>query len=147
METFPEDPFETVKAWIASGAERQVVGVSRWAVGVRVMETTGSEGSHVVGGVGMEVVRMVADTAPSSGKGVRCGAFGGGGVTALVVEVLLGVVWFDVDRGAEMTIFDVDIEVEKGDMGRGGVPGEVDGILSVELFQEISKGVGSMGPE
>ena len=41
METFPEDPFETVKAWIAGGAERQVVGVSRWAVGVRVMETTG----------------------------------------------------------------------------------------------------------
>ena len=47
---------------------------------------------------------MVADTAPSSGKGVRYGAFGGGGVTALVVEVFLGVCRFDVDRGAEMAI-------------------------------------------
>ena len=95
----------------------------------------------------MKVVGMVADTAPSSGKGVRYGAFGGGGVTALVMEVLLGVGRFDVDRGAEMAIFDADIDVQKGDMGRGDVPGEVDGILTVELFQEISEGVGSMGPE
>ena len=28
METFPEDPFETVKARIVSGDERQVVGIS-----------------------------------------------------------------------------------------------------------------------
>ena len=75
----------------------------------------GSEGSREVGGVGMEVVGMVADMASSSGKGVRYGAFGGGGVTALVVEVLLGVGRFDVDRGAEMAIFDADIDVEKGD--------------------------------
>ena len=68
-------------------------------------------------------------------------------MTAMVVEVLLGVGRFDVDRGAEMTIFNTDIDVQKGDMGRGGVPGEVDGILTVELFQEVSKGVGSMGPE
>ena len=47
----------------------------------------GSEGSREIGDVGMEVFGMVADTAPSSGKGVRYGAFGGGGVTALVVEV------------------------------------------------------------
>ena len=53
----------------------------------------------------MEVIRVVADTAPSSGKGIRYGAFGGGGVTAMVVEVLLGVGGFDVDRGVEMTMF------------------------------------------
>ena len=41
METFPEDPFEMVKARIVGGDERQVVGVSRWAGGVKVMETTG----------------------------------------------------------------------------------------------------------
>ena len=43
METFPEDPFETVKARIVGGDERQVVRVSGWgrdAGGVRVMETT-----------------------------------------------------------------------------------------------------------
>ena len=36
METFPEDPFETVKARIVDGDERQVRGRCR---GVRVMET------------------------------------------------------------------------------------------------------------
>ena len=41
METFPKDPFETVKARIVGDDERQVVGASRWMGGVRVMETTG----------------------------------------------------------------------------------------------------------
>ena len=61
METFPEDQFETVKARIVGGDERQVVGVLRGTGGVRVMETMrklflnergwapiGSEGSHEV---------------------------------------------------------------------------------------------------
>ena len=39
METFPENPFEKVKARIVGGDERQLVGVSRGTVGVRVMET------------------------------------------------------------------------------------------------------------
>ena len=55
------------------------------------------------------------DTAPSNGKGVRYGAFGRSGVTAIVVE--LGVGGFDVDRGAEMTVVNTDIDVQKSDMG------------------------------
>ena len=39
METFPEDPFETVKARIVGGDERQVVRVLRGTGGVTVMET------------------------------------------------------------------------------------------------------------
>ena len=39
METFPEDPFETVKTRIVGGDESQVVRVSKVAGGVRVMET------------------------------------------------------------------------------------------------------------
>ena len=40
METFPEDPFEMVKARIVRCNERQVVGVSGGGGGmVRVMET------------------------------------------------------------------------------------------------------------
>ena len=77
---------------------------------------------------------MVADTVPSSGKGVRYGAFDGGGVTVMVVEVLLGVGRFDVDRCEEMTMFNTDIDVQKSDMRGGSVPGEVDRILTVELF-------------
>ena len=68
------------------------------------------------------------------------------GVTALVVEVLLGVGRFDVDRSAEMTMFNTDIDVQKSDMGGGSMPGEVDGILTVELFKEMGEGVGPMGP-
>ena len=90
---------------------------------------------------------MIADTVLSSGKAVRYGAFGGGGVTAMVMEVLLEVDGFDVDRGAEMTMFNTDINIQKSDMGGGSVPGEVDGILTVELFKEIGEGVGPMGPE
>ena len=72
----------------------------------------------------MEVIGVVADTAPSSGKGVRYGAFGGGGVTAVVVEVLLGVGGFYVDRGAEITMLNMDIDVQKSDIGGGSIPGE-----------------------
>ena len=40
METFLDDPFETVKARIVGGDERQVVEVSGGGMGgVRVMET------------------------------------------------------------------------------------------------------------
>ena len=74
-------------------------------------------------------------------------AFGGGGMTAMVVEVLLGVGRFDVHRGAEMTIFNTDIDIQKGDMGGGNVPGEVDRIPTVELYKEICEGVGPMGSE
>ena len=68
-------------------------------------------------------------------------------MTAMVMEVLLEVGGFHVDRDAEMTMFNTDIDVLKSDMGGGSVPGEVDGILTVELFKEIGEGVGPMGPE
>ena len=70
---------------------------------------------------------MVTDLAPSSGKGVRYGAFHRCGMTAMVVKVLLGVGGFDVDRGAEMTVVNMDIDVQKSEMGGGSVPGEVNG--------------------
>ena len=89
---------------------------------------------------------MVTDATPSSGKG-RYGAFGRCGMTAMVVEVLLGVGGFDMDRGAKMTMFNTDIDVQKSDMEGGSVPGEVDGILTVVLFKEISEGVEPMGLE
>ena len=76
----------------------------------------------------MEVIGVVADTAPSSDKRVRYGVFGRSGVTAMVVEILLGVGGIDVDKGAEITMVNTDIDVQKRDMGGGSVPGEVDGI-------------------
>ena len=90
---------------------------------------------------------MVTDTAPSSSKGVRYGAFGRCGVTPMVVDVLLRVGGFDVDRGAEMTVVDTDIDAHKIDMGWGSVPGEMDGIQTVQLFKESNEGERPMGPE
>ena len=40
METFPEDLFETVKARVVSGDERQVMGVLRKTRGVGLVEAT-----------------------------------------------------------------------------------------------------------
>ena len=68
-------------------------------------------------------------------------------MAAMVVEVLLGVGGLCVDRGVEMTILNTDIDIQKSDMGGGGVPSEMDGIPTVELFKEINEGVGPMGPE
>ena len=68
-------------------------------------------------------------------------------MTAVIVEILLGIIGFNMDRDAELTIIDADINVQKGDLGGGSVPGEVDGIATVELFQESSEGVRPMGPE
>ena len=50
------------------------------------------------------------------------------GVTAMVVEVLLGVGGFDMDIGTEMTMINTNIDVQKNDMGGGSILGEVDGI-------------------
>ena len=56
-------------------------------------------------------------------------------MTAVLVEILLGVARCDMDRGAE------------SDMVGGRVPGKVDGIGTVEQFKESIEGVGPMGPE
>ena len=49
--------------------------------------------------------------------------------------------------GLEITVVDTDVDIQKSDIGRGSVLGEVDGIPTVELFKESSKGVRPMGPE
>ena len=55
-------------------------------------------------------------------------SYGSGGV--------LGVGGFDVNRGVEMIVVNTDIDVQKSDVGGASVPGEVDGIQTVELFKE-----------
>ena len=84
---------------------------------------------------------------PTSGEGVRDGEFSGCGVVALIVEILLGVGGFNIDRGVELAIVNADIDAHKGDVGGGSVSGVVDRIVTVELFQESSEGVRPMGPQ
>ena len=63
------------------------------------------------------------------------------------MQILLMVGGFDVDRSAELTLVNVNIDIQEGDMGLGGVPGEVDRRATVELFKEGDEGVWTMWPE
>ena len=55
------------------------------------------------------------DVMPSSSEGVRDGTFGQCGVAAVIVEILLGVGGFNVNRSAELTVVDMNIDVQKSD--------------------------------
>ena len=68
---------------------------------------------------------MGADVPSPGSKGRGDRAFGQYGVATVVMQILLMVGGFDVDGGAELTLVDVNIDIPEGDMGLGGVPGEV----------------------
>ena len=63
------------------------------------------------------------------------------------MQILLMVGGFDVDGVAELTLVDVNIDIQEGDMGLGGISGEVDRIATVEPFKEGDEGVWIMWPE
>ena len=75
---------------------------------------------------------MGANASPLGSKGIRDRAFSRYGVATVVMHILLMVRGFDVDGGVELTLVDVNIDIQEGDMGLGGVPGEVDRIATVE---------------
>ena len=49
----------------------------------------------------------------------------------MIVEILLGVDGFNMDRGAELITVNADIDVQEDKMGEGSVTGEVDMIATV----------------
>ena len=57
------------------------------------------------------------------------------------MQILLMVGGIDVDGSAELTLVDVNVDIQESDMGLGGVPGEVDRIATVEPFKEDDEGV------
>ena len=84
---------------------------------------------------------MGADALPPGSKGIGDTAFGRYGVETVVMQILLMVGGFDVDRSAELTFVDVNIDIQKGDIRLGGVPVEVDRITTVEPFKEGDEGI------
>ena len=90
---------------------------------------------------------MGADALPPGSKGIGDTVFGRYGVATVVMLMLLMVVGFDVDGGAELTLVDLNIDIQESDMGLGGVPGEVDRIVTVEPLKEGDEGVWTMWPE
>ena len=90
---------------------------------------------------------MGADAPPPGSKGLVDRAFGGYGMATVVVQILPMVGWFDADGSAELTLLDVDIDFQEGDMGLGGVPGEVERIATIEPFKEGGEGIWTMWPE
>ena len=65
----------------------------------------------------------------------------------VLIERLLGVGGFDMDRGVELTMVNVNIHIQRTDVGGGSVPGKVDGIVTVQQFKKSSEGVSPMGPK
>ena len=63
------------------------------------------------------------------------------------MQILLMSGGFDVDGGADLTLADVNIDIQEGHMGLGGVPDEVDRTVTVEPFKEGDEGVWTMLPE
>ena len=82
---------------------------------------------------------------PHGSKGIRDRAFGRYGVATVVLQILLMVDGFDVDGSAELTLLDVNIDIQEGDMGLGGVPGDVDRIATVEPLKEGDRESGPCG--
>ena len=52
------------------------------------------------------------------------------------MAILLKIVRCDVDGGVEMIIIQVHFNVQKRDLGGGGVPKELDGIVAIEALKE-----------
>ena len=63
------------------------------------------------------------------------------------LEILLVVGSFDVDGGVEMTLIQVYIDVQKHDLGGGGIPSELDGMAAIEGFKKLDERVGTVRPE
>ena len=60
------------------------------------------------------------------------------------MQILLMVGGFDVDGDAELTLVDVNIDIQEGNVGLGGVPGEVDRMATVQPLKEGDEGVWTM---
>ena len=54
---------------------------------------------------------------------------------------------FDIGGDVKMTLNQVHINIEKHDLGSGGVPREFVGIVAVEAFEELGEGIGTMRPK
>ena len=63
------------------------------------------------------------------------------------VEVLLVFGEFDVDRGAEATLINKDVNIQEGDMERGDGPSKSDRAASIEALKENEKGIKIMSPQ
>jgi hypothetical protein len=75
------------------------------------------------------------------------GSFSGWEMAAGKVEVLLVVSEFDVDGGAEARLFNKDVNIQEGDMGRGDGPSKSDRVATIEVLREKEKGIMTMSPQ
>ena len=52
-----------------------------------------------------------------------------------------------MNRGVEMTVIQVCTDVQKCDLGGGGVQNELGRVISFEAFKELGEEAEAMGPE
>ena len=103
---------------------KQVVTTGGMGDGIWVIESSGylfldqgdwipmgDEGFGEVGDVGVEVIRMAAYAPLPSDNGVGDLAFGSYGVSTVIMEILLVVGGFNMDRDVEVSLAIVNIDV------------------------------------
>ena len=95
----------------------------------------------------MEVVRMVRRCNTPKWQGNKGWNVWLIRVATVVVDILMGFGGFDMDRDAELTVVNADIDIQRGAVGGGSVRSKVNGIATVEPFKKSREGVKSMGPE
>ena len=52
-----------------------------------------------------------------------------------------------MDGGVQARLFNKDINIKEGDMGRGDGPGESDRVTTIEALKEKEKGIMTMSPQ
>ena len=97
-----------------------------------VLEDTGGKGigkNRIEAG---EVTMVVADAPTMDSLVKRYGAFGGWGITAGKVVVLLVITEFDVGRSAEAYLVKMYVNIMGGEDG----PSKTDRIVTIEMLKE-----------
>ena len=46
---------------------------------------------------------------------------------------------FDLDSGMDKTVIQVQMEAQKHDLGRRGVPSDLDGLMTIEAFSHLGR--------
>ncbi|XP_049762239.1 uncharacterized protein LOC126088159 [Schistocerca cancellata] len=95
----------------------------------------------------VEGFRTGADSFATKTKAVGKGPFDAEWVAAVIMEVLLLVGGFDVDRRVKLAIGQVEVNVKESGKGFGVGPGVSDGTKGVEVGEEILESFFTVSPD
>ena len=88
----------------------------------------------MVGGVGVKITRVAADLLLLVSKRKADEGIAAGGMVFKIGRFVM-----------EMAMVQIHTNIQKHDLGGGGVPGSNGGIMAVEAFKELGKGIMAIG--